>query len=370
MPQRILTSRRVVIKAGTSILTSKDGSFSRSLLNRLGSEIQGLKKTGREVALVSSGAIALGMEIMGIKKRPKVMSKLQACAAIGQGQLMHAYENFFSKRSTHAAQVLLTRDGLEDRDRFLKAGRTLDELIRMGVIPVINENDTVATEEIAFGDNDILSVYVAHLVKADLLVILSDVSGFYLKDGTRIRLVSSRMEVEEELPKHLRDSAKEKTVGGMRAKLKAVLHAMRLGIPLLIVNGHDPQILAKVFNGEDVGTLFLPSDERKSSREMWIAFAAPRKGAMVVDDGAFQALKSRKSSLLPAGIAKIRGDFDKGQVVELEALNGRVFGRGISRHSSGDLTLCLGKKRHEILLVLGPSSPEEAVHRNDMVLWE
>lgn len=212
----------------------------------------------KEVVLVSSGAIAFGMEVAGTERRPKEMPRLQACAAIGQGKLMHAYEEFFSRRGLHTAQVLLTRDALESRKRFLAARQTMEELFRMHVLPIVNENDTVATEEIAFGDNDILSVHVAHLVHADLLIILSDVDGFYLTDSSRVREVRSEEKIERELAGHLKDRTREKTVGGMRAKLAAARAAMRLGVPLLIADGHREGVLTRMLAGEDLGTLFFP----------------------------------------------------------------------------------------------------------------
>lgn len=258
MRELLKQSQRVVVKAGTSILTSAEGHFSAKSMERLGRELVGLLRRKKEVVLVSSGAIALGMEAAGLKQRPKEMPRLQACAAIGQGKLMHAYEQFFLKRGIHTAQLLLTRDGLEDRVRFLRARQTLEELLRLKTLPIVNENDTIATEEIAFGDNDILSVHVAHLVRADLLIILSDVNGFYLKDGSRVRQVSNQKEIDGELVKHLKDERKEKTVGGMKAKLAAARTAMRLGLPLLLVNGHEEGILRLALAGDDVGTLFLP----------------------------------------------------------------------------------------------------------------
>ena len=259
----LFQSRRIVIKAGTSILTSHAGRISQKSLKNLGDEITRLRKETRQVVLVSSGAIAFGMQSMDWHERPKEMPRLQACAAVGQGKLMHAYEQFFSRRGIATAQILLTRDGLETRSRFLAARHTLDQLFRMKALPIINENDTVATEEIAFGDNDILSVQVAHLVHADLLVILSDVDGFFLRDGSRIRNVSSAAEIDQELVKHLVDVRKEKTVGGMRAKLRAARMAMRFGIPLMIVNGHKPGIITQALAGEDVGTLFSAAKTRK-----------------------------------------------------------------------------------------------------------
>lgn len=251
---RIKLARRIVLKAGTSILSSHRNSF-REAINQLGKGILSLTHTKHEVVLVSSGAIAFGMQTLGLKKRPAELGKLQACAAIGQGKLMHAYEDFFSKHGLHTAQILLTRDGVEVRKRFLNARHTMDHLFSLGILPIVNENDTVATEEIAFGDNDLLSVWVAQLVEADLLIILSDVDGFYLKDGSRIRLVRGKQ--IEKLTSHLQDKKKENTVGGMRAKLTAARMAMQFGIPLLLVNGHDEKILEKIIQGKDVGTLFI-----------------------------------------------------------------------------------------------------------------
>lgn len=249
------SAQRIVLKAGTSILSSPSGVFFREAITRLGKGILSLIRARREVVLVSSGAIAFGMQTLGLKHRPTELKKLQACAAIGQGKLMHAYEEFFSKQGIHTAQILLTRDALEARKRFLNAQHTFDQLFSLGILPIVNENDTVATEEITFGDNDLLSVWVAQLVEADLLIILSDVEGFYLKDGSRVRVVEGWRQIEKLIP-HLQDKRRENTVGGMKAKLAAARMAMQSGIPLLLVNGHDEKIFEKVIEGEDVGTLF------------------------------------------------------------------------------------------------------------------
>ena len=273
MREKLQHSQRIVIKAGTSILTGKDGRIAEKNLLRLAKSISELMWHRREVALVSSGAIACGMEIRGLNQRPKTMPRLQACAAMGQGKLMRAYDELFARQGITTAQLLLTRDGLEMRNRFLAARRTFEELFRMKALPIVNENDTIATEEIAFGDNDILSVHVAHLIHADLLVLLSDVDGFHLKDGSRVREVRSVEEIESHLVKHLRDERKEKTVGGMRAKLQAARVAMRLGVPLAIVNGHEKGILSKIFNGDEVGTLFHASGSSKDSQKKWIRAA-------------------------------------------------------------------------------------------------
>lgn len=360
-------SRRIVLKAGTSILTSKKGLFLKSAIAGLGKGILSLLREKREVALVSSGAIALGMETLHLKHRPTELKRLQASAAIGQGKLMHAYEEFFSKQGTHTAQILLTRDALEVRSRLLNARRTLEELFSLGILPIVNENDTIATEEITFGDNDLLSVWVASLVHADLLIVLSDVDGFYLEDGSRIRVVEEWKQIEKLFP-HLRDEKKARTVGGMRAKLEAARLAMQSGIPLLLVNGHEEDILQKVMAGEDVGTFFAAGEKKWTARENWIAFSAPKKGGVWVDRGAHEALLRGRRSLLPRGVVSYQGKFGRGDVVEL-CFESQVFGRGVVRYSSEELSKIAGKKTDEIEAVLGYKGRDEIIHCNDLVVW-
>ncbi len=361
--------RRIVVKAGTTTLTSADGNFSFERLERLGEEILSLRSRRKEVILVSSGAIARGMEVLNLSKRPREMAQLQACAAIGQGKLIHDYEHFFSRKDIHTAQILLTRDGFENRDRFLKARQTFHELIKMKMLPVVNENDTVATEEIRFGDNDVLSVQVAHLVHADLVILLSDVDGFYLQDGSRVRSVASVHEIEQELVKHLRDRRKAKNVGGMRAKLEAAKTAMRLGVPMLIVDGSTPGILEKVMNHDDVGTLFAPVRSRRNARKKWIAFSARRQGTVVVDSGAYQAVQGEQRSLLASGVRSLRGEFARGSVVELATEEGVIFGRGVVGFSHQELKQVMGKNTKQIETLLGADAPNAVVHRNDLVVW-
>lgn len=369
MSERLRHAKKIVIKIGTSILKSRGESFSYREHSRICQAVHGLIRKGYKPVLVSSGAIALGMKSCGFKRRPKEMAQLQACAAIGQGKLMHAYESFFSKKNVHTAQLLLTRDGLEDRKRFLCARDTLETLLKMNILPIVNENDTVAVEEIAFGDNDILSVHVAHLVGADLLINLSDAEGFLLKDGTRVRQVTAEADIERRLYAHLTDRKREETVGGMRAKLKAARVAMRLGIPFLIVNGHRKNILQDIIGGKDVGTLFIAADGKKGMRRKWIAFSAMQHGTLVVDDGACRALQAEKKSLLPSGVVKIKGVFEEGQVVEIENGKGRVFGRGVVRYGTQDLLRIAGKRTDKIPAILGRKAPDEVIHRNDLVIW-
>lgn len=365
--ERLKGACRIVLKAGTSILASPKGLFSRAAIARLGKTILPLLRSGREVVLVSSGAIACGMKTLGLKRRPAELKKLQACAAIGQGKLMHAYEEFFSKQGIHTAQILLTRDVLEERGRFLNAKRTLAELFSLGILSIVNENDTVATEEIAFGDNDLLSVGVAHLAQADLLILLSDVDGFYLGDGSRIRVVEEWRQLEK-LSTHLRDQKKEVSVGGMKAKLEAARLAMQSGIPLLLVNGHEEKILERVIAGEDVGTLFAAGQRRRTARENWIALSAPKKGSLFVDRGAWEALTRGPRSLLPRGVVRQEGKFGRGEVVEI-CFESQVFGRGVVQYSSEELARIAGHKTDEIKGILGYKNKDEVIHRNDLVVW-
>lgn len=364
---RIKGASRIALKAGTSILTSEKGLLLPRMIHCLGKEILSLRRKGREAVLVSSGAIAFGMQTLRLRRRPVELKKLQACAAIGQGKLMRAYEEFFSRHGVHTAQILLTRDALEERARFLNAKRTFDELFFLGILPIVNENDTVATEEIAFGDNDVLSVWVASLIHADLLIILSDVDGFYLNDGSRVRVVEEWKQVEK-LTAHLRERRREETVGGMGAKLSAARLAMQSGIPLLLVNGHEEGILERVIAGEDVGTLFAAGEKKRTSRENWIAFSARKKGSIFVDRGAYEALVGRGKSLLPRGVVRIEGKFGRGEVVELH-FESQVFGRGIAGYSSEELARILGRKTDEIAALLGYKHRDELIHKNDLVLW-
>ena len=360
--------KRVVVKIGSSILSSQGGAFSKSMHANLCRQILRLMKS-HEMVVVSSGAIALGMQVTQRKKRPKLMRELQACAAIGQGKLMNAYETFFSKNGKHTAQILLTRDGLEDRERFLNARATLETLIAQNILPVVNENDTVATEEIAFGDNDILSVHVAHLVKADLLINLSNVNGFLLKTGQRLREVCGVEKIDQELRSHLGTKSGENTVGGMAAKLNAAGVAMHLGIPLQIVDGKRKNVIEAAVNGEDEGTLFHPKQGSGNSRRNWIGFSAKAYGSLSVDTGAFDAVTQRGKSLLPGGIIKVNGKFEKGQIVGVQNPDGKVFARGVARFSSEEIKKIAGRKSDELASVLGYDAHGEVIHRNDLVVW-
>lgn len=368
MREALQSAKRIVVKAGTSMLTGPGGRVDRRRVHRLAADVAALRSGGREVALVSSGAIAFGMDALGLSKRPKNLGALQACAAVGQGRLMHAYSQSFDRRGLPAAQMLLTRDGLESRGRFLAARRTFEEVFRAGGVPVVNENDTVATEEIAFGDNDVLSVHTAHLIRAELLIVLSDVDGFHLMDGSRVRGVGSIEEIDRDLVKHLRERKRETTVGGMRAKLEAARKAMSLGIPMLIVDGGVRGVLARAAAGADTGTLFSARAKISGARKRWIAFAAARKGLVVVDEGAGAAL-GRNKSLLPSGVRAAEGAFEAGDVVEIAREDGAVIGRGVAAYACRDIRRIAGRRSAEIEALLGRKGKDEVLHRDDIVLW-
>jgi len=360
--------KRVVVKIGSSILSSSGGAFSQLSHANLCRQILRLM-SDHEMVVVSSGAIALGMQVTQRKKRPKLMRELQACAAIGQGKLMNAYETFFAKKGKHTAQILLTRDGLEERERFLNARATLETLIAQNILPVVNENDTVTTEEIAFGDNDILSVHVAHLVKADLLINLSNVNGFLLKTGERLREVCGIEKIDQELRGHLGTKSGETTVGGMAAKLNAARVAMQLGIPLQIVDGKRKNVIEAAVRGEDEGTLFHPKQGSGNSRRNWIGFSAKAYGSLSVDFGAFDAVALKSKSLLPGGITKVNGKFEKGQIIGIQNPDGKIFARGVVRFSSDEVKKIAGRKSAELDTILGYKAHSEVVHRNDLVVW-
>ena len=367
MKEKLKKAKRVVVKVGTSILTSKAGLFSKDEVERISQEILDILNEGYEVVLVSSGAIGCGMDVVGLKARPKELPALQACAAIGQGKLMKIYEDFFSKKKFHTAQVLLTRDGIQDRERYLNARNTFNALLRMRVLPVVNENDTVATEEIRFGDNDNLSAFVSALVEADLLVILSDVDGFYLKGKTRLDHVKSLGQIDKELRAHLYTNDRAKTTGGMEAKLEAARLAMQSGVPMVIANGREKGVLRKVLAGESVGTWFHASEKKRALRKNWLAFSHT-KGDVEVDDGARKALVDRGKSLLPTGIRKVKGAFSLGDAVRIVDARGAEIGRGLANYGAEELEKIRGHRTDEIQKILGYKYYDEVIHRDNFVV--
>ncbi|MBI1977570.1 MAG: glutamate 5-kinase [Candidatus Omnitrophica bacterium] len=365
MRQQIKKAKRWVIKIGTSSLATDEGHFSHRQLENIISQVASLLQQEIKVVLVSSGAIALGMDTLKRAKRPTLLSELQACAAIGQGKLMKAYEAAFSTHGFHAAQILLTRDALQDRARYVNAKNTIEALFKMGAIPIVNENDTVATEEIKFGDNDVLAVHVADLVEANLLVFLSDIEGFYLQDKTVIRQIRSAKELEE-YASHVHVKRSERTAGGMKSKLEAARMAMNSGIPIVLANGRDERIMERILKGEEVGSLFYPSSEKTNARKRWLAHSASSKGTITVDGGACRALKEANKSLLSSGVLRCSGNFKLGDVVDILDEKEEVFARGLINYSREEVLKIKGRRAKEIDGILGYKRTDELIHRNNI----
>ncbi len=363
---------RIVIKIGSAVLASSEKGLDQSRVERLAAEISGLLDQGREIILVSSGAIAAGLAKLGLaKKKGMPLSLKQAAAAVGQSSLMWMYEKTFGAYGRKVAQVLLTREDLSNRSRFLNARNTLHTLLEHGVIPVINENDTVSVDEIKFGDNDNLSGMVVSLVDADLLVILSDVDGLYTVDpklDSSAELVSVVEKITAEVDRAAGDARSPVGTGGMRSKIMAARKVAAYGTPMVIINGRKPGMLQALFSGGEVGTLFLPRAERQDSRKHWIAYTVSATGRVVVDEGGREALVNKGKSLLPGGVVKVEGSFRVGECVTCVDRSGRAFARGLVKYSSVDLDRIKGLKTSQIAAVLGHKDDDEVIHRDDMVV--
>lgn len=358
---------RVVVKVGASVLTDGGGRLQPQRLTRLVEQLAACVAGHREVVLVSSGAIACGMARLGLARRPKALAQLQACAAIGQGELMHRYSEAFARHHLTVAQVLLTQEDLADRTRCRNARHTLEALLARKVAPIINENDAVAVEEIAFGDNDRLAALVATLVRASLLVILSDVDGV-LVDGRVVERLDTLDQTHRMLALGV---SRETTTGGMASKLAAARIARHSGIPLVIANGTTPEVLPEILAGKPVGTLIAPPKRILRFHKLWIAFAARQPaGSVVIDAGAAEALRRQGKSLLASGVKEVTGRFHAGEAVAIVDEARREIARGLSNFSSGDLARIRGLKSDTIAEVLGPKAVAEVVHRNHLVLTE
>ena len=365
-------ARRIVVKFGSSILT-KDGVLRPRRIADLARQVAQLYDDGREVVVVSSGAIALGSRKLGWTHPGRSIPEKQAAAAVGQIELSNLYSKHFAKHGRHVAQVLLTRTGLQQHERYLNARHTLQTLLRLGVVPVINENDTVATEEIRFGDNDNLSANVANLVGAELLVIATDVEGLYASPPEPGKPRPPLLDVVEEItPEIVRaggGSASAFGRGGMATKLEAARAAARAGAATVLCDGHARDVLMRVAQGEPVGTLFR-TKSRLASRKHWLAFTTHTRGALVIDDGAVHALVERGKSLLPAGIREVRGSFGIGEPVGCVDARGVEVARGLVAYPSDAIARIAGLPTPKIPQVLGYSNGGEVIHRDDLVLLE
>jgi glutamate 5-kinase len=359
-------ARRVVVKVGSSSLTSATGGIDEARVVALVNALAAARARRLEVVLVSSGAIAAGLAPLGLSTRPRDLARQQAAASVGQGLLMHRYTDAFGRHGVRVGQVLLTVDDVTRRGHYRNAYRTFAKLLELGVLPIVNENDTVATTEIRFGDNDRLAALVAHLVHADALALLSDVDGVYdrdpRKDGAR------RLEV-------VRDAADLAGVragrggtlgsGGMTSKLDAARIATGAGIPAVVARSDQ---VSELLAGADVGTWFAPTGRRRSTRQLWLAHATETKGQLVLDDGAVRAVTTRGTSLLPAGVTAVHGSFEAGEPVDLVSEDGVVVGRGLVNYDASEIPALLGRSTRELAAELGDGYERELVHRDDLVL--
>jgi glutamate 5-kinase len=367
--QNITKAKRIVVKVGSGVLT-RDLGLDLDIIASLARQISAQMDKRREVILVSSGAVASGVKKIGLPKRPDKMPEKQAAAAIGQAGLIHEYEMAFSKHGKHVAQILLTDEDLSNRKRYLNARNTMTTLLDWGVLPIINENDTVAVAEIKFGDNDSLSARVALLLEADLLINLTDIDGLYDKDP---RQFSDAQRIRElvSIGKHIEDlagGAGSLGTGGMLTKIKAARKMIASGIPMIIASGKDPDILDDLFQGKDKGTFFRPKHERLGSRKGWIAFNSKPKGVLYLDNGAAEAVKNRGKSLLPSGITRVQGEFGMGAPVEIKDSENRVIGVGLVNYSSTDIDTIKGLNSRDIEQRLGHKEYDEVVHRDNLAL--
>jgi glutamate 5-kinase len=366
--ERVAHARRVVVKIGSSSLTQGDGRLDAQRIAELASHVSRRRALGHEVLLVSSGSIAAGFPALGLDRRPKDLATQQAAASVGQSMLIAEYSSAFATHHVTVGQVLLTAAEVERRSQYRNAQRTLFRLLELGIVPIINENDTVATDEIRFGDNDRLAALVAHLVNADALVLLSDVDGLYDGPPDEPGTVLIPDVADARALEGVRVSgpgAAGVGLGGMRTKIEAAAIASSAGIPVLLTSAGR---MGDALTTAEVGTVFHPTGERTSARRLWLAHATSAAGRLVLDDGAVAAVMERGSSLLPAGITEVQGLFMAGDPVDLVDQNGTTVARGLVNFDAAELPSLLGRSTRELARELGPEYEREVVHRDDLVI--
>lgn len=369
---KIAEAKRVVVKVGTSTITYSNGKINYEKIEKLARIMTDLQNQGKEMILVSSGAGAAGVGRLGLDAKPSTIPGKQACAAVGQGILMHIYERLFGEYGQVVAQVLLTKADMVNRHSYANARNALQEMISWGVIPIINENDVVAIDEFKIGDNDNLSALVASLADADLDILLSDIDGLYTanpKTHPEAKLVSVVEEVTPAIEATAGGVGSKNATGGMLTKLQAAKNAMSAGIALVIANGENLEVLRRIMKGELVGTLFVPRENHLRFRNQWLAFGSKISGQLIVDDGLAKALRQKGScSILPVGITRVEGNFDSGDTVSVLDQEGHELARGMTNYSAEDLELIKGCKTGQIEEKIGYKHYDEVIHRDNLVV--
>jgi glutamate 5-kinase len=362
--------QRWVIKVGSAMVTNNGRGLDTEAIGAWVEQMANLRRQGKELLLVSSGAVAEGMRRLGLEKRPRALHELQAAAAVGQMGLVQTYESHFQRHGIRTAQVLLTHEDAADRKRYLNAKSTLLTLLKWGVIPVINENDTVAFDEIRFGDNDTLGALVANLVEAELYVILTDQQGLFERDPRRFpgaRFVQEAHAGDPELEKMASPSAGDFGRGGMLTKIRAATKAARSGTCTLLASGNEPEALQRIAQGDNVGTLLTPNEGPVAARKRWLAFRLQVRGQIHLDDGAAQVLRCSGKSLLPVGVTTVEGDFSRGDLVACIAADGTEVGRGLVNYNASESRKIIGHSSDRIEALLGYVDEPELIHRDNFV---
>ncbi|MBI5760704.1 MAG: glutamate 5-kinase [Planctomycetales bacterium] len=363
-------ARTIVIKVGTSMLSRDDDSLDEDRLTALAEQIHLVRQSGRQVVLVSSGAVGSGIGLLGLKERPTDLPHLQAAAAVGQAHLIRRYDDCFRRHGYHAAQVLLTANDFKRRPRYLNVRNTLHTLFEYHVIPIVNENDTVSIDEIRFGDNDRLSALVANLFDAPLLIILSVIDGLLdgPPDDAQSRLIPLVERWDDRLLALASSDRSKRGTGGMQSKLDAARTVTAVGENVIIANGRDSRVIVRILAGEEIGTLFLGEGESMPAWKRWIGYSIPPRGRFVLDDGARQALIQSGKSLLAIGITAVEGEFVKGEIVSVVDRTGTEFARGLTNYNSLDARRIAGKRTDAIAAILGNVPYGEVIHRDNLVV--
>lgn len=370
--EALKAAKRIVVKVGTSTITYSNGKRNFSQIDRLARELSDLQNQGKEMILVTSGAVAVGVDRLGLAKKPDTIPGKQAAAAVGQGVLMHTYEKFFADYGQVVAQVLLTKTESLDRHRYTNSRNTFMELLRQRVIPIVNENDVVALDELKIGDNDNMSALVAGIVDADLVIILSDVDGLYTANPQthpEAELVHTVTEITPAIEESAGGAGTLRGTGGMATKIQAAKAATSSGINLVIASGTEKNAVPRIVVGEEIGTLFVSRENRLQFRKRWLAFGARIMGSIIVDEGCCKALhKAGGCSILPAGITGVDGSFEAGSTVSVKDAQGHEMARGLVHYGSEELEKIKGCRSGEIEELLGHKNFDEVIHRDDLVI--